>query len=195
LAQDRNPLYLGGQFNLRILESGLSGQNSSASNVNNSSLGLNFSPYLLWEKPDGSARGVRLSIGYGDSERVSGLDETTSQRYSIGIGVFNRILLTKNTATLKFWLSPGIDLRYTQAKERRLYKCPIYRDSFALQLRCATPYLAPPIAIGERGFKRLTGKQNSQRSNWTVIKSAFLNKKQLVIQLYRRGNHTEWMRN
>jgi hypothetical protein len=56
------------------------------------------------------------------------------------------------------------------AKERRLYKCPIYRDSFALQLRCSKPYLAP----AKRGFKRLTGKQNSQRSNRTVIKSAFL---------------------
>jgi hypothetical protein len=46
-------------------------------------------------------------------------------------------------------------------KEREANKLPVYRDSFAPQLRYSKPYLAK----AKRGFERLAGKQNSQRSN------------------------------
>lgn len=121
-AQEKKPLYLSGQFNVGITETGLSGQNSNFPNQKNTSLNFAFIPSLLWEKPSGTARGVRLIFEYGNSNRVSGTDETTGNGYTVGLGIFNRIVLTRSTATLdksgsrglKFWLSPGIDLMYTK---------------------------------------------------------------------------------
>lgn len=116
-AQEKMPLYLGGQFSLRVLESGNSGQGNAVPNQKISFFDMFFSSYLMWEKHNGSARGIRLGIDYGNRERVIGITGNTGREYFVSAGFFNRLLLYSNTATLKFWLTPEVGIKYARATQ------------------------------------------------------------------------------
>lgn len=119
-AQEKMPLYLGGQFSFQVAESGSFGQANNVPNRSASSVGLVVFPYALWEKPNGSGTGIQLGIGYGSSaSSTSGSNENKDRSLSFSAAFFRRLLLNKNTATLKFWLLPQVRIGYGKSDSER----------------------------------------------------------------------------